>query len=179
MGENTIVEGLQPEAALAKLMAGYMPYIQKRAARTRVTGLEKDDLVQEGLLGLFRAIQTYEEQGGASFSTYASACINNAMATAVKQATRKKHLPLNEYLPLPEGEAQAAADSPEETAIARENYVALLQKINGELSKLEKNVLALYLKGYDYAAVAKRLDTTPKSVDNALQRARRKLKSGQ
>lgn len=180
MSNRDRFEGSQPEAALAKLMTGYMPYIQKRASRVRVAGLEKDDLVQEGLMGLFRAIQTFDETQGASFSTYAITCINNGIATAVKQAMRKKHLPLTEYLPLPdEGNGAVGADSPEDLTIAGEDYAALLHKINDELTKLERDVLALYLKGYDYVAAAKRLDTTPKSVDNALQRARRKLKSGQ
>ena len=105
------------------------------------------------------------------------------MRTALKQANRKKNQPLSGYLPLGEenGPELAAlpASSPEERAIAAEDYAGLVQKIHQELSLLERNVLALYLKGYDYAAVAKRLDTTPKSVDNALQRARKKLKNVQ
>ena len=170
-------EGSQPDAALAKLMTDYMPYIQKKAARVRVVGLETDDLMQEGLMGLFRAIQTYQSAEGASFATYAKTCIDNGIRTAVKQASRKKHLPLAAYLPLSEEEGSAdGSASPEERTIADEEYAALLQKIHQELSRLERDVLALYLKGYDYVAVAKRLDTTPKSVDNALQRARRKLK---
>lgn len=156
-----------------------MPYIQKRAHSISIAGLDSDDLVQEGLIGLFRAMETYENDQGAAFSTYAITCINNCIATAVKQAARKKHLPLSGYLSLDEDDTimLTGGYTPEELAIANEEYAALQNRINDNLSDFERDVLALYLEGYDYLAVAKRLDTTPKSVDNALQRARKKLKS--
>ncbi len=170
------------EHGLARLMTIYMPYIQKRAARLRIPGLDTEDLVQEGLVGLFRAVETYDAQKGESFSNYAVACIRNGINTAVRQALRKKHQPLKSYLSLSDGleeETLVDADSPEELAIRTEEYDAVMSRIKVELSDMERNVLELYLKGYDYLAVAKQLDTTPKSVDNALQRARKKLKSKQ
>ncbi len=166
------------EASLAKLIKTFMPYIQKRAAGATIAGLEKDDLVQEGVIGLFNALETYDSGQGTAFSTYAITCIHNAMRTALKQAARKKHLPLNSYLSLSDadGAQLADGDSPEELAIANEAYAVLQTQINNHLSEFEREVLALYLEGYDYLAVAERLGTTPKSVDNALQRARNKLK---
>lgn len=156
-----------------------MPYIQKRANSISIAGLDADDLVQEGLIGLFRAVESYDAAQGASFSTYAITCINNSITSAVKQAARKKHLPLSGYISLDEEDTGMVSGgaTPEELTIANEAYAALQTKINDNLSDFERDVLALYLEGYDYLAVAKRLDTTPKSVDNALQRARKKLKS--
>ncbi len=145
-------------------------------------GLDADDLVQEGLVGLFRAVESYDKDRGASFPTYAVTCINNSMNTAVKQATRKKHAPLKGYLSLSDEQSDEAlidSESPEDLAIRTEEYDAVMARIKAELSDMERNVLELYLKGYDYLAVAKQLDTTPKSVDNALQRARNKLKPKQ
>ncbi|MEG0912246.1 MAG: sigma-70 family RNA polymerase sigma factor [Oscillospiraceae bacterium] len=171
-----------PEKAPDCLMTAYMPYIQKTISRITVSGLEQDDLVQEGLVGLFKAFETYDDSKGTQFSTYAITCIDNNIKTAIKQANRKKHLPLRGYLSLSGDEcggAFANLCSPEDRAIASEEYDAVINKINSELSNLERDVLGLYLKGYDYLAVAKKLDTTPKSVDNALQRARKKLKSKQ
>ena len=159
-------------------MAAYMPYIQKRANSVKIAGLEKDDLVQEGLIGLFKAINSYDKLLGTAFSTYAITCINNCINTAVKQAARKKHLPLNSYLSLSNEDGIELRDtySLEDVAISKEEYDSLQKKINDDLSEFEKDVLALYLRGYDYTALAERLDTTAKSVDNALQRARKKLK---
>lgn len=168
----------QRDVYLAKLIKTYMPYIQKRTARFCAAGLDSDDLIQEGLIGLFKGLETYDSSHGARFSTYAITCINNCITTAVKQAARKKNLPLNSYLSLSEddGPILTSGYTPEELAIAAEGYAALKNRINCALSDFEREVLVLYLEGYDYLAVAKRLDTTSKSVDNALQRARNKLK---
>lgn len=169
------------EASLARLIKIFMPYIQKRAAGISIAGLDADDLVQEGYIGLFRAMQRYDDRRQASFSTYAITCINNSMTSAIRQTARKKHLPLSGYLSLDEDDTVRLASeyTPEELAIANEEYAALQNNIQHNLSDFERDVLALYLEGYDYLAVAQRLDTTPKSVDNALQRARKKLKPRQ
>ena len=169
--------------ALARLMTKYLPLIEMQAAHINTCGLglEREDLVQEGLLGLFRAIDSFDENGAASFSTYASACISNGISSAVRSAARKKHLPLKGYVSLSEDNADSitAAASPEEIAIASEEHAEIISAINARLSKLERDVLALHLLGYDYLASAEKLDTTAKSVDNALQRARKKLKPKQ
>ena len=175
-GENKIKN--TTDSSLARQIAAYMPYIQKKAYLIKMAGLEKDDLVQEGLIGLFKAIDSYDKQLGTAFSTYAITCINNCINSAVKQAARKKHLPLNGYLSLSTQDGIELKDecSLEDIAISKEEYDALQKKINDDLSDFERDVLALYLRGYDYTALAERLDTTAKSVDNALQRARKKLK---
>ena len=166
------------EASLAPLIKAFMPLIQKRAKTISIPGLDYDDLVQEGLIGLFNALETFDSSRGTSFSTYAATCINNCIATAIKKAARKKHLPLSGYLSLSEDDETTLISgyTPEDIAIANEEYTALQNKINDDLSDFERDVLALYLEGYDYVAVADRLAVAPKSVDNALQRARNKLK---
>jgi len=168
------------DLALARLINTFMPYIQKKADSLKAQGLDSEDLVQEGLIGLFNALETYSEERGARFSTYAIACINNGIKTALRQAARLKHVPLNSALPLSEQEEGDAGEgySPEELAIAAEGYAALTSQINSTLSDFEREVLVLLLEGYDYKAAAERLGSTPKSVDNAIQRARRKLKPG-
>ncbi|NLC78240.1 MAG: RNA polymerase subunit sigma-70, partial [Ruminococcaceae bacterium] len=101
-----------------------MPYIQRRANSVKIAGLEKDDLVQEGLIGLFKAINSYDKQLGTAFSTYAITCINNCINTAVKQAARKKHLPLNSYLSLSNEDGIELRDdySLEDVTISKEEY---------------------------------------------------------
>ena len=157
-----------------------MPYIQKKSGVLRVSGLDPDDLIQEGLIGLFSALKTYDEDRGTLFTSYARSCIDNRITSAWRQAARKKNIPLNEYLPLDEGEYETGEpmSSPEELAIAAEGYEMLTRRIEQMLSQFERNVLNLHMEGYDYKSVAIQLGTTVKSVDNALQRARNKLKSG-
>ncbi len=172
-------QGQEKEASLARMIQSFLPYIQKRANRFSVAGLESDDLIQEGLIGLFRAIESYDERHEATFATYAITCINNGMLSAVKQAARKKHRPLSGYLQI-DGDDTAEltnGETPEDYAIANEGFALLQSKISADLSGFEREVLSLHLEGYDYLSIAKRLDTTAKSVDNALQRARKKLKS--
>ncbi|MEG1556932.1 MAG: sigma-70 family RNA polymerase sigma factor [Oscillospiraceae bacterium] len=165
---------------LAKMMTEFLPYIKHKACGSNPSGLESDDLIQEGFIGLFNAIESYDKSKGAAFSTYAITCIDNSIKSAQKAAQRKKHSPLNGYVSLcedAESPTLISAYSPEDLAILREECDALQQKIDDNLSAFERAVLALHLEGYDYSSSAKRLGKTPKSVDNALQRARKKLKS--
>ncbi len=167
--------------SLARLTAAFMPYIRKRAGGLRAAGLERDDLEQEGLIGLYDALTSFDETRGGEFSSYALACINNRMTSAVRQAARKKNLPLSGYLSLSGDDAMQleGGGTPEDIAIAREDYLSLQNRINCDLSRFEREVLSLYLEGYDYLSVAERLGCSAKSADNALQRARRKLKPRQ
>ncbi len=163
-------------------MTAYMPYIQTCAARVHAPGMDAEDLVQEGLVGLFHAVGSYDPARGVSFSSYACVCIKNSINTALKLAFRKKHLPLKGYLSLSDEQDSGRlvdADSPEDLAIRTEEFETVMARIQAELSEMERNVLRLYLRGYDYLTVAKRLHTTPKAVGNALQRARKKLRSKQ
>ena len=161
------------EQALAAVIVRMLPAIHRRAAAAVMPGLDFDDAVQEGLMGLLGAVQSYRAEGNASFVTYAGVCIQNAIRTARKAAGRKKHSPLNQSLPLPE---MASSPGPEEKTIAREQVRLVMRKARTVLSPLEKQVLSLLIEGFTPAEIAGKLGRAPKVVENALTRLRRKLK---
>lgn len=161
------------EQALAAIIAKEMPVIRWFARRAVRPGLDFDDAVQEGLIGLFRAIEVFDTKKEASFSTYASVCIKNAVVSAGKSASRLKHSPLNHSVPIPE---EQSIPGPEEQTIANEQVSLTLEKARTQLSPLEKNVLRYFLDGFSYQEIGEKLAITPKAVDNALVRLRRKLK---
>lgn len=164
---------LGDEQALAAVLSRQMPQIRTLAAKAVGPGLDYDDAVQEGLIGLLSALRTFSEEKGASFSTYANACVQNAIASAVRRAQRKKHAPLNTSVPYTE---QESAPGPEELLMQSEQYNQTMQSIDTRLSAMEKQVLGLFLDGCSYSVIARRLEITEKAVDNALQRVRLKLK---
>lgn len=169
------------EAALAGLIARQMPMIRASAKRAVCPGLAFDDAVQEGIIGLLSAIRTYDEAKGAEFSTYANVCVQNAITAAVRAANRRKHAPLNQSVPyVEEAGAMYAAladmQGPEEQVLASEQLSQMMQDIRTRLSLRERQVLALFLDGLSYSAIATRLSISEKAVDNALQRVRAKLK---
>ncbi len=135
-------------------------------------GLEFDDLVQEGLIGLFSALERYDESMNVQFSTYSFRCVTNSILSAVRSASRKKHLPLNTAQTLSD---MVATVSTEQLAINNEQYQILQNRIEKELTKLEKQVLFAYLDGVDYNTIANFYNISVKSVDNALYRVRKKL----
>lgn len=161
------------EQALAWLIARQMPYIRALAARAARPGLDFDDAVQEGVIGLFSALKSYDAQRGASFSTYANTCVQHAVASAVRASQRSKHAPLNTSVPYTETESMPG---PEELVLQSERYSQTMHSIDTRLSAMEKQVLGLFLDGLPYSAIARRLGVGEKAVDNALQRARLKLK---
>lgn len=161
------------EPALATVIARFMPVIEMHARPAIRPGLELEDAVQEGIIGLFNAIETYRPAEGAQFATYASVCIKNAIATAQRAAGRKKHAPLNHSVPIPE---EQSIPGPEEEAIQSEQISTTLRLVQKKLSSLETQVLALFLDGFSYEHIARKLGKTTKAVDNALARVRRKLK---
>lgn len=164
---------LHSEEQLADLIKKKLPMI-KRVARTVVSnGLELDDAVQEGIIGLFAAVSTYDETKGASFSTYANVCIQNAVLSAAKAAGRKKHSPLNGFVQLSD---EVCLQGPEDIAIEKELFNETVSAITLRLSPYEKKVLALHLKQKSYTQIADALKTDEKSVENALLRIRRKLR---
>ena len=163
------------EAAQSAIIAHLMPHIRRAAAANLVRGLEREDAEQEGLIALFGAINTYQPQRHAAFDTYAIRCIRTAIADARRRAGRKKHLPLNQSVPLDE---RQAIPGPEEQAVHREEYRATIRILRTRLSAVERRVLLLYLDGCSYQAIARRLGLTVKAVGNALTRARSKLKNG-
>ena len=161
------------EAALACVLAHMMPMIRSSAAGCIGPGMELEDAVQEGIIGLFRALESYDVCRDASFETYAGACIQHAQQAAKRAAGRKKHLPLNTSVPL---EESTPAPGPEEQAIEQERSNSWTARMAARLSPLERQGLVLYLPRPSYAAVGVQLGRTTKSVENALGRARAKLR---
>ena len=173
----------QKNTTFSVLVKSFMPYINKRASRIRLVGMMYEDIVQEGLIGLLDAIEGYDEERGASFETFAITCIDNRIHSALRQAAAKKNTPLVDYLSLSENTEEGYSSlnlpeelSPEEIVILREELGLVFTMIKENLSEFEKKVLSLYLDGYSYIAISELLHTSSKSVDNALQRARKKLK---
>lgn len=168
----------QSDTTLAQLVGIYMPYIRKKAAGIKGSPLETDDLVQEGLIGLVGALNSYDARRGAEFSTYAHTCINNSISSALKAAARFKHRPLNCSLSLTDENIGSIPPAPsaEDQAISNEDFCVLQNIIGHSLSAFEKRVLELRLNSRSNIEIASTLGVTVKSVSNAVDRARRKLK---
>ena len=169
------------------LINKYKNLVKIRARAYFIIGADKEDIIQEGMIGLYKAIRDYKKMD-ASFQTFAKVCIDRQIMTAIKTANRKKHLPLNSYLSLnmlayQEDDQTTYIDkleeskilNPEEIIIDKENVKNLQEKINKNLSELEKKVLSFYLKGVSYSVIAKKLEKDEKSIDNAIQRIRKKI----
>lgn len=164
---------------LALVIKSFRPYIEQKVAGLKVPGADHDDLCQEAYVALLSAIGSYDELKGASFSTYAIACINNRLADAVKTANRQKNRILNDSVSLTDDSNPVeiiSYESPEKQTLDQEQYLELMHKIENVLSEKEQRVLLLWVDGYDYEEIGNMLNIPVKSVDNALQRARRKLK---
>ena len=161
------------ETAADILITRYKSYVQYRARSMFLIGGTTDDLIQEGMIGLFYAIRSYREAQQVPFANYAKLCITRKMYTAIEQSNRKKNSPLNSYVSLEEG---PQAKSPEDLLIDQENMGILEEAIEASLSELEREVLELHIGGLDYKEIASRLDKTPKQIDNALQRIKNKLR---
>jgi RNA polymerase sporulation-specific sigma factor len=172
----------------------YRGFVRLKASSYFLLGGESDDLIQEGLLGLYKAIRDYRTDRESSFRNFAELCITRQIITAVKTATRNKHTPLNQYFsfsqtPAAAGDSDTTLDEilpgpsvhdPVNQVIASEelsSLVACLSGVSGVLSDLESRVLSLYLDGHSYEAIAERLECDTKTVDNALQRVKRKVGS--
>lgn len=169
------------------LMEKYKNLVRKRANALYLIGGETEDLIQEGMIGLFKAVQDYCPKKDASFYHFAQLCITRQMYTAVEASQRKKHVPLNTYIPLnagqegpdgmyPDLEAQLFALNPETLFISQETVRQVMKQADACLSRMERRVLALYLEGMNYHQIAESMGKTPKSIDNALQRIRQKIK---
>ena len=171
------------------IMDKYKPMVLKKARAMFLLGGENEDLIQEGMIGLFKAVRDYEEGQGASFSSFAELCVSRQMYSAIEASKRKKHLPLNSYISLYEEsevhrdgrkmplidtiEAEQETD-PEALYFGREYTEAFMEQLKESLSPLESHVLYLHLMGTDYRKIAEILEKSPKSVDNAIQRIRGK-----
>ena len=152
-----------------------------------LAGGDSEDLIQEGMVGLLAAIREYDSGKAASFRTFAEVCIKNRLISVIKAAARDKHIPLNNYVsfetPLFSGNgdhyAYGAADQlqedPEAILLGREAFQERMRALEGQLSGFEASILRLYLNGLSYSEIAAEVNKSPKSVDNAVQRIRRKL----
>ena len=160
----------------------YKDLVRRKTKSMYILGADHDDLLQEGMIGLFKAIRDYQPERGSSFFSFANLCIDRQMYHAVEASNRQKHQPLNAYvsLSMENGEdgilSELVASSAEAIVLDRENAQMMQEKIKKCLSPLENQVLASYLKGNDYIKIAQQLGRSPKSVDNTLQRIRAKVR---
>ena len=166
--------------AFTVLANRYLSLIHAIASKYRIEGLDADDLTQEGLLGLLAAVKTYDIDKGASFRTYAGLCVNRRFITLLKRSVGSSCKPLNDYVSLYDDGLDenrlGFSENPEEQYIENEALSFLQKSISDSLSKKENQVLTLYLAGDSYTDIADKLQLSPKSVDNALQRIRKKLR---
>ena len=175
--------------AISYLMNKYKELVNIKVSKYFMVGAEKEDIAQEGLIGLFKAIKTFNKEKNNSFKSFANMCIERQLITAIKSSTRQKHLPLNSYLSLNasayDNEEENGielintldnkmVEDPLETVMKKEYYEQIESSIEKSLSSFEKQVLDGYVKGYSYVTIAKQLDSPVKSVDNAIQRIRKK-----
>lgn len=174
--------------ALEYIIKKYKNFVKAKAKSYFLIGADKEDIIQEGMIGLYKAIRDFDGNKTNSFKCFADICITRQIITAIKTATRQKHIPLNSYVSLnkpiydEESErtlldiiATSIVSDPEELIISKEELKHIESKINELLSELEQEVLELYLNGKSYQYIADRLQRDVKSIDNALQRVKRKL----
>lgn len=174
--------------ALEYIIRKYKNFVKSKSRSYFLIGADREDIVQEGMIGLYKAVRDYNPNKLASFRAFAELCITRQIITAIKTATRQKHIPLNSYISLNKPIYDEDSDrtlldvlssvkisDPEELVISREEFADIEIKMEEILSKLEWQVLMLYLSGKSYQEIAKDLQRHVKSIDNALQRVKRKL----
>ena len=178
------------DAVMEIMLDRYKGMVRKKAGSMFLLGAEQEDLIQEGMIGLFKAVIGYDREKNASFSTFAMICISRQMYRAIKEASRKKHLPLNSYISLcvdkeEEGESNkeqlekeisTSIANPEQFVIDCEFVEIFERRLEEELSDIEKRVLELFMTGMGYHEIAVVLEIRDKAADNALQRAKAKVK---
>lgn len=170
------------------LLSKYKNFVRSKTRSYFLAGADKEDIVQEGMIGLYKAIRDFDCDRQVSFRVFAEVCITRQIITAIKTATRQKHIPLNSYIslnrPVYEDESERTLldvlsglmdSDPESLLISREEYQDIEAKMNSVLSDLEWMVLLSYLDGKSYVDIAKELGRHPKSIDNALQRVKKKI----
>jgi RNA polymerase sporulation-specific sigma factor len=170
------------------LMDKYKNLVRSKAATMYILGADREDLIQEGMIGLFKAVRDYDSGRDASFYTFAELCVSRQMYTAIQASGRKKHSPLNTYVSIYQGHDEAESDAliaalenrkecnPEEILIDRENVENIETIMENELSPFEKQVLELSITGMGYLEIAKLLGKDAKSTDNALNRVKMKMR---
>ena len=180
--------------AFEYLLTKYKELVNAKVSKYFIIGAERDDIVQEGLIGFFKAIKDYKPDMQNSFKNFANMCIERQLITAIKTSNRQKHIPLNSYLSLnisaydeEEGESDTSLidifnndliEDPLDTITKKEYYQNIEEAIDKSLSDFEKKVLNKYINGKSYVEIAEELDTPVKSIDNAIQRIRKKAIKG-
>ena len=190
--ENLINEAInnQNNVALDCLMSRYKDIVNMKASKFFMVGSEKDDIIQEGYIGLYKAVKSFDKEKQNSFKTFATICIERQLITAVKNSNRQKHMPLNSSVSLnaaafdedENGETtvievldtKKGAEDPLEIITKREYIDAVEKNINNNLSDFEKDIFKLNKNGYSYVTIADKLKTKVKSVDTAIQRIKKK-----
>lgn len=190
ISDEDIVEAVREgdSGALEYLINKYRNFVRAKARSYFLIGADREDIVQEGMIGLYKAIRDFKGDKLSSFKAFAELCITRQIITAIKTATRQKHIPLNSYVsldkPIYDEDSDrtlldvicgTAVSDPEELIINQEEFVGLEDKMSEILSDLERKVLMLYLDGRSYQEIAVDLRRHVKSIDNALQRVKRKL----
>jgi RNA polymerase sporulation-specific sigma factor len=177
------------ERAIEMLLKRYRHYARAKARSYFLSGADKDDIVQEGMIGLYKAIRDYQASKNIAFRAFAELCITRQIITAIKTATRQKHQPLNSYVSLSRGYATADEDDralvdvlvtdhapdPADVVISSEEMSVIRSSMGRVLSRFETQVMQLYVEGKSYQQIAEMLGKHSKSIDNALQRIKRKL----
>ncbi len=165
------------DEALNFILNKYKPIVKIKARMFFLIGGENDDLMQEGMIGLFNAINKYNEKISATFKTFAEICIENQMKTAIRNNTRQKHTILNDSIPIYDIEKTFASEnnSPLNILLTRENYSILIENLNTDLTDLEKKVLDLYLDGKNRREIGLVVLKDEKSISNTLSRIRKKI----
>lgn len=178
--------------AMSYLLEKYKSMVRALSRPLFLMDGDQDDLLQEGMIGLFKAIRTYDVKKEAAFETFANLCISSQLYSAIKISNRQKNIPLNSYISIdtPEtgedgNEAErflrldralvAWQQNPEEIVIGKENAQNIERRLFSRLSKMEQQVLELFLKGLTYQEIAEKMEKSPKAIDNALQRIKTKL----
>ena len=176
------------EQALTFFLYKYKDLVNTKVGKYFIIGAEREDIVQEGMIGLYKAIKGFDNCKQNTFKTFANLCIERQLITAIKSSNRQKHMPLNSYLSLntsaydDEGDGTELLETfevntiedPLETIMKQESFNEIQNAVQKSLSKFEGQVLERYMQGESYEVIAKRLDTPVKSVDNAIQRIRKK-----
>ena len=174
--------------ALEYILEKYTNFVKSRSRPYFLIGADREDIIQEGMIGLYKAIRDYDTEKYTNFRAFAEMCITRQIITAIKTATRRKHMPLNSYVSLSHPVFDEESDKtlldtitehscldPEEIIINKEDYTSIGKKINELLSPKEMEILSVYLQGKSYQEISDELGISHKSIDNALQRVKRKL----
>ena len=193
MSENDIINLAQKRenAAMEYLLEKYKPLVRQKTRKLFLIDGDKDDLIQEGMIGLFKAVRDYQVGKDAAFRTFADLCISRQLYSAIKKSNRLKNQPLNSYVSIYSDEFSDADElagdrtvissgsdniaNPEAIMIDRENAIDMQNKMFDKLSKMEREVLKRYLEGMTFQEIAADMEKSPKSIDNALQRIKGKI----